>query len=649
MKRVARVALAILTFCAVGFVFVGAPDAEAAPTVINTVADLQNIQNDLAGDYVLGGNIDASGFNFTPIVRSTQNDFSLDGILNGPFFTGTFDGAGHTISGLTINNSTDLYVSLFGVIGAGGVVKNVDLQSNSIYADAAFGGGSKGMAGGLAGLNYGTISNSFASGSVSNAGSNAGGLVAVNWGTIANSYATGLVNSAGVGGYVGGLVGINNATITDSHADASVSAGIFGGVGGLVGLNGDGGPRGTISRSYSTGAVSTGDQGRAGGLAAWNNYIVSDSYAQGAVSGGLFSQVAGLIGINNYGISSVYATGAVSGRFVAGLVWNNGGPITNGYWDIQTTGQSFSSNGGIGLTTAQLQSGALPSGFDPSIWTAAPGQYPRLKWQVVDEFLSFPLRGLTSETAVINSVMDHSVPIDTAGVHFYDDAGTTDVITAFTGEQGLKNCGVPHCFSPVGGNGLAGYKQSSGLAFFVNGNYSGGLYLFYQGHSGYDFSAAVGTEILAPADGVAFIPDADPIVSKNAVGAITRFNILAVDHLNGYVTWYMHLGDNNSDFRRIKCPPDAAEALIQPNQFIPVTRGCRIGFVGYKGLNGPKDAHLHFEVRRGVTTDPVSKVRTCARPTCFPVDPYGWEPLSNAPVQSDPYSIYPNGARLWLE
>ena len=81
----------------------------AAQTVINSAQDLQNMQNNLAGSYVLGGNVDASNANggqgFVPI-----------GSLSQPF-TGTLDGAGYAISGLTIYPNTAA-VGLFARLGA---------------------------------------------------------------------------------------------------------------------------------------------------------------------------------------------------------------------------------------------------------------------------------------------------------------------------------------------------------------------------------------------------------------------------------------------------------------------------------------------------------------------------------------------------
>src|SRR5580692_11646229 len=86
-----------------------------AQTTIKTAQDLQNMLNNLGGGYVLANDIDASNANggqgFVPV-----------GNLSQPF-TGSLDGAGHTISGLTINPAF-VSLGLFGRLGAGSSVKN---------------------------------------------------------------------------------------------------------------------------------------------------------------------------------------------------------------------------------------------------------------------------------------------------------------------------------------------------------------------------------------------------------------------------------------------------------------------------------------------------------------------------------------------
>ena len=92
MRSFRAIGIAAAVFVAVAM----SPAARADTTVINSVWDLQNIQNNLAGNYVLGADIDASLFgNFTPIGSPITP------------FTGSFDGQGRVVSGLTIQNTTD--------------------------------------------------------------------------------------------------------------------------------------------------------------------------------------------------------------------------------------------------------------------------------------------------------------------------------------------------------------------------------------------------------------------------------------------------------------------------------------------------------------------------------------------------------------
>ncbi len=142
---------------------------------------------------------------------------------------------------------------------------------------------------------------------------------------------------------------------------------------------------GNLTNAYATGAVSGGSQ--VGGLiGSTNNFasVITNVYATGAVSGG--SQVGGLIGLlsgqgpgHPAALSFAYSTGAVSGGSqFGGLVGRDTfGAVTNSYWDTQTSGQASSADG-IGRTTAQLQ-GALPTGFDGTVWGTGTGLYPYLK------------------------------------------------------------------------------------------------------------------------------------------------------------------------------------------------------------------------------------------------------------------------------
>lgn len=171
------------------------------PIVINHLSDLQAIQNNLSGYYVLGANIDASGFVFLPI-GSAANPFA-----------GFFDGQGHTISNLTINNVSNTDSGLFGDIGATGTVSNVGLINESVTSSYSY-------VGGLVGENFGTVSQSYVTGNVSGA-TYVGALVGFNGasGSIIQSFATG----AASGQVAGGLVGLNGGAISDSYATGAVN------------------------------------------------------------------------------------------------------------------------------------------------------------------------------------------------------------------------------------------------------------------------------------------------------------------------------------------------------------------------------------------------------------------------------------------
>ena len=188
----------------------------------------------------LTADIDLTGKNWTPIGTSFSNKY-----------TGTFDGGGYTIKGLTVTTN-DQFVGLFGSIGYAGTVKNVMMEDVQITSNHG-----SGFAGGVAGFSDGTIENCSVSGSVSGT-MYVGGVVGAQWeGSI-----TGCSSSATVKGMVdvGGVVGQTNggATLTACYATGNVTLeidprkNIAGG--GLVGMNG--GSRGLLA-CYATGNVTS--------------------------------------------------------------------------------------------------------------------------------------------------------------------------------------------------------------------------------------------------------------------------------------------------------------------------------------------------------------------------------------------------------
>ncbi len=341
-----------------------------------TGTDLQGMNGDVAANYVLGSDIDATatsswnaGAGFAPIMQivATTVDYGW-----GPFeviqhlpFTGRFDGLGHTISNLSIDRPSSENVGLFGLTQTGAVIRNVGLLGSSVT-------GSR-YVGGLVGNNSAVISNSYASGSVTGDVENVGGLVGNNTAAISNSYATGSVS--GTAEHVGGLVGANTAAISNSHATASVQGSNW--VGGLIGYT-----TGTLSDSYATGDVS--GVALVGGLVGNNQGPVSNSYATGDVSGTTY--VGGLLGFNSSALSYSYASGsAVGSTNTGGLVGSRNGmdTITNSYWNSSVNGSGIGmggSTGATGLTAVEMQTAANFAGFN---FTTTPGAAGN-NWVMVD-------------------------------------------------------------------------------------------------------------------------------------------------------------------------------------------------------------------------------------------------------------------------
>ena len=207
-------------------------------------------------------------------------DWTPIGTDNKNPYTGTFDGNGHTISGLTVTGSNE-YAGLFGYIDKVGTVKNVKLVNVQITSDYQHG-----YAGGVAGINNGTIENCSVSGRVS--GYSAGGVVGQQY----SGSITGCSSSATVQGtsQVGGVVGYTNYGVTltacyatgDVTAENNNTAGTFF-AGGVVGSNG-----GNLTACYATGNV-TGGTGSiyVGGVTGSNDSgtLTACYHAKGTVSG----------------------------------------------------------------------------------------------------------------------------------------------------------------------------------------------------------------------------------------------------------------------------------------------------------------------------------------------------------------------------
>ena len=204
--------------------------SSANPYLIGSYEDLVefagkvNDRHDESAWAVVTNDITASGTNWVAIGTGS--------------YYGTFDGGGHTISGLA-NSGTPTCAGLFGTVDLGGVVRNVRLEGVTFHA--------KWYAGGIAGMNFGTVSNCCVSGSVQGELYAAGGVVGNNHnGMVANCYNTGAVAvTSETNSWSGGVVGDNNAgTVTNCHSTGRVTGGFV--QGGVVGLN----TGGKVANSY---------------------------------------------------------------------------------------------------------------------------------------------------------------------------------------------------------------------------------------------------------------------------------------------------------------------------------------------------------------------------------------------------------------
>ena len=257
-------------------------------------------------------------------------DLTAEPNLYIPYLAGDFDGGNHTIFNLNVSFDFLSHVGLFGYLADGASITSLGVEGASI--DGAD------YVGVVIGFSKGTVSNCYASGSV-----------------------TGKL-------YVGGLAGDNyHGTVSNSSSTANVIS---------SGPYGDGSCAGSLMGGNDEGAV-------------------SDCYSTGSVTGE--DNVGGLVGENGGTVNNSYSTGYTSGTFtVGGLVGlNNGGIVSNSFWDTETSGQA-TSDGGTGKTTAEMQdittfSGAAwdivavanPDVRNPSyIWNIVDNvTYPFLSWQ----------------------------------------------------------------------------------------------------------------------------------------------------------------------------------------------------------------------------------------------------------------------------
>lgn len=341
--------------------FGGGDGTAMKPYQIEDVADLQTMNADLDGHYVLANDIDAS------VTREWNNGSGFDPIGDeSNHFTGSLDGKGHWISGLFINRSSEGRVALFSFLEAGGSISNVNLMKVNISGNHTVGT--------LVGWSFGTVKNSHIAGTVSGIGNNVGGVVGINYdtGTLQNCFFFGSVQGVQS---VGGLAGSSSYMVTDSHTSGTVTGSVH--VGGLVAYNVGtvknsystskvtgttfvggllGGTGGTVQNSHAVGDVS-GSQST-GGLAGavFDNTMIESSFATGDVTG--HENVGGLVGYHTGTVRNSHATGDVIGvsnpQEVGGLVGDSSGTVQNSYATGTVSGYQ-SAGGLIGTNRGSFQ------------------------------------------------------------------------------------------------------------------------------------------------------------------------------------------------------------------------------------------------------------------------------------------------------
>lgn len=263
-------------------------------------------------------------------------------------FTGTLDGAGHSVSGIYINSGTD-YQGLVGILEKGGTLQDLGVKASYIKGGYSVGG--------LCGWKFGTVTNCYNIGSVEG-NNHVGGVCGYNYsGTVTNCYNTGTVT--GTGDSVGGLCGGNDGYVTNCYNTGNV-IGTTEAIGGVCGMN----IMGSMTNCYNIGSVA--GNIRVGGVCGQNYFgTVTNCYNTGSVSGN--NHVGGLCGDNYYAtVTNCYNSGSVTGNsLVGGVCGQNNRTVTNCYYQKDTAAGGINGSDAAGQAEAktadEFQSGEVAS------------------------------------------------------------------------------------------------------------------------------------------------------------------------------------------------------------------------------------------------------------------------------------------------
>ncbi|MBB4126955.1 filamentous hemagglutinin family protein [Xanthomonas translucens] len=417
-------------------------------THIGNAHQLQLMAYNLAASYSLSADIDASqtvGSNASGMWSSAG--FSPVGD-SGSAFTGSLNGANHTISGLTIARGSASYVGLFGNTGLSSQIGNLVLTGATVTGTA--------YVGGIAGFNAGTLSGIRVNGNVSGTGNFVGGLAGYNnAGTIVGVQTSGsVVGSGGAysGNYVGGLIGSNaNGAISAASSSSTVSGGSS--AGGLVGND----YQGTYTDVFATGNVSstsTTTGNNVGGLiGSATQSTIQNAHANGDVTATTAS-AGGLVGLSaSSNIHNVYASGHVSGtKSVGGLVGRSSNTtIGNAYATGIVTGTTYDTGGLVG----SLSGGSIESAY---------------------------ATGNVSGGSYVGGLVGYNDSASVGTVYAMGNVSGDDYIGGLVGYNDEGSIATAYATGTATGDmyvaGLAGYNYNGTIAnTYASGNVSGSAYV----------------------------------------------------------------------------------------------------------------------------------------------------------------------------
>lgn len=304
-----------------------------------------------SADAVLTEDIDLSDHEWTPIGNTSSAKYS-----------GSFDGQGHTVSGLKVTSSA--YAGLFGNVS--GRVSDLTVKGAVSYS-----GYSTAYAGGITGYNTGEISG--CTSEVAVTGKYSGGITACNEGNITGC--------------------INKGTVKSSSED----------IGGIAGTH----KGGKISLCANIGTVTNTGSYYAGGIAGrvQGSAVIENSYNMGDISGRYIGGIAGYVYSSSVSISNTFSAGTIisTGSYAGGIVGQLGygvkaEKITNSYFlktaDINSNLYAVQKESNdredlCGKTEEELKSEELVAAFGgafgaDNVENPINNGYPILKWQNPD-------------------------------------------------------------------------------------------------------------------------------------------------------------------------------------------------------------------------------------------------------------------------